>query len=247
MYYSENVSEVSDAVYDQHFEELKKLEQQYPNLKHPNSPTTSLGSIATGNFKKFFHQKVMLSLNNAFVKSDLQAFHERVNKLTNNQHTYHCEPKIDGLSITLIFRDNNLVVGATRGNGEVGEDVTTNIRVTDFGRTIAEKCNRHLPPSDFEIRGEVFITKDDFAQLNKTIYNRAVVELENKFAKQCLFLKQKLKKCFFDLTSSTTYSSTRFPQIQFTDNLSSLLQEADLSTHSFQGQINLQMNFTFDD
>lgn len=243
LYYGENVSEVSDAVYDQNFEELKQLEREYPHLKQPDTPTASLGFAPSSHFKKFRHQKPMLSLNNAFSKADLIAFAQRMNKFTNQKHTYYCEPKVDGLSITLLFEKNKLVIGATRGNGEIGENVTENVKATAFWQEFVNKQNWDLVPTDFEVRGEVFLGKQDFLQLNAKVYPQTLAELKLKFQKQRTILLKILESYFFGLNLANQEQNLHLPQCQIEDNLELLIKEGNLSLNRIKGEFYLRLHY----
>lgn len=241
-YYIDNVSEVSDAIYDQHLNELKNLELQYPQFKLPNSPTLTPGTTLDNTFSKFLHRKPMLSLNNAFEKADLEAFHKRISKFTNGKHTYYCEPKIDGLSIALIFKNNQLIVAATRGNGEVGENVTANVKVTRFAKYFLNHCDHQLFPKDFEVRGEVFITRDNFQQLNLSLHDQVLAELKVKFLKYRQSLIKMLQQYFGNFHSSTKdVKQTSYLNIK--DNLDALLKTGDLS--QFRLDANFELTFYF--
>src|ERR1051325_4969429 len=125
-YYQRDAPLVSDAEYDALVGELRALEERFPQLK-AGSPTQQVSGRAEGRFAKVRHPVPMLSLGNAFTPEDLDRFDARVRELTGRSDVlYHCEPKFDGLSIGLLYRDRALAWGATRGDGVVGEDVTQN-------------------------------------------------------------------------------------------------------------------------
>lgn len=179
-YYILNEPLVSDAIYDQHFQELKKLEKTWPDLKLENSPTNQVGATVLPQRTKITHQTPMLSLDNVFNKREFDNFVNRINKITNNQQTYYCEPKIDGLPVSLIFKNHFFQYGVTRGDGQKGENITDNIKVLKDLKKILLTKQQFV---DFELRGEVFMSNSDFNQLNQNIYQ-----------KNCQFLKTKLKK-----------------------------------------------------
>jgi DNA ligase (NAD+) len=172
-YYVLDRPEVSDAEFDKLFHELEALEQKFPELCLPGSPTQKVGAAPSTEFKSVKHRIPMLSLANAMNYEDLDRWQERlVRALDNAQHDlkYVCELKIDGLSIALTYKDGTLVEGATRGNGEVGEDVTLNLR------TIAALPTQLKPlkidgkdhvPALVEVRGEVYMPVTSFDALNK--------------------------------------------------------------------------------
>jgi DNA ligase (NAD+) len=129
-YYVLDEPSVSDAAYDALMRELRALEEAHPDLRTPDSPTQRVGAPPASHFAKVRHPQPMLSLGNAFDEADLYAWRERVLKIlgVDAQLAYVVEPKIDGLAVALTYRDGRFVQGATRGDGEVGEDVTANLR-----------------------------------------------------------------------------------------------------------------------
>ncbi|MDB6096549.1 MAG: ligase [Francisellaceae bacterium] len=157
---------ISDAEYDKLFLTLKSLEEQYPQYKNPDSPTVRVGAAPLKDFNTIVHQFPMLSLDNAFEESNVIAFDKRVkDKLkTNESIEYVCEPKLDGLAISLRYENGLLKYGATRGDGSTGEDVTENIRTI---HQIPLQLKAKNLPEVIEVRGEVYITKKDFYNLNK--------------------------------------------------------------------------------
>ena len=160
-YYVYDRPTITDSEYDKLYHELVMLEEKYPSFVLPNSPTQRVGGTILAGFEKFTHQTPMLSLANAFNKEDLVAFEERIRKLTNRPLEYMCELKIDGLSISLVYENGQLVAGATRGDGTTGEDITTNLKTIKSIPLAVEQ--QHF----FEIRGECFMPKNSFEQLNK--------------------------------------------------------------------------------
>jgi len=154
--------EISDSEYDEMFKELKNLEKKYPRLQTPDSPTQRVGGEPLDSFKKVRHARKMLSLDNVFNAGELRDFFARVNRLSDeNNIEYVIEHKIDGLSAILKYEKGRLVQGASRGNGISGEDITSNIK------TIKSIPLRLKEDVDIEIRGEVYISKDDFEKINK--------------------------------------------------------------------------------
>ena len=155
----------SDAEYDEMLRELEKLEEEHPQHRRPDSPTQRVGAPPLDKFKKHKHKIPMLSLGNAMNDEELLAFDERVKRLLGATKgiTYSAELKFDGLAIELVYEKGILTVGSTRGDGEVGEDVTPNIKTV-------KNIPLHLEgkaPSYFEVRGEVVLTKKAFAKLNE--------------------------------------------------------------------------------
>lgn len=152
---------VPDAVYDQYLHELIALEEQNPDLILPDSPTQRVGSIVSEGFKKVTHANPMLSLSNAFNEEDLRDFDKRIQGIIDESPTYVCELKIDGLAISLLYEDGLLVRGATRGDGTIGEDITSNIKTI---RSIPMRLKEKVT---MEARGEAYMPKSSFAKLNE--------------------------------------------------------------------------------
>ncbi|WP_322489976.1 NAD-dependent DNA ligase LigA [Chloroflexus sp.] len=166
---------VSDAEYDALMAELRALETAHPELITPDSPTQRVSGTPASQFAKVQHPQPMLSLGNAFTTTDLLAWRDRVLRLLGNDATiaYVVEPKIDGLAIALTYRDGRFVQGATRGDGEVGEDVTANLRtIGSIPLTLHLLDGMHDPdlpaelPALIEVRGEVYMRTADFEALN---------------------------------------------------------------------------------
>lgn len=165
-YYVLNQPLISDAEYDKLFRELLELEQRYPELVTPDSPTQRVGAPPAEEFAPVEHAIPMLSLQNCFQDEELEAWADRVYRLLGGEPVeYVCEPKIDGLSVELVYVDGVFTVGSTRGDGRVGEDVTRNLR------TIKQVPLRLFPvdgkvPRLLEVRGEVYMEKEAFWRLN---------------------------------------------------------------------------------
>src|SRR3989304_2223924 len=161
---------VSDAEYDQLLAELRAIEDGHPEWITPDSPTQRAGAQPSAKFSKVRHPAPVLSLGNAFRGADVRAWFERISRVDERvrKASFVAEPKLDGLSVVLHYRDGLFVQGATRGNGEVGEDVTPNLRTlrTLPLRIPVDKAGPK-PPPDIYVRGEVFFTKADFQALNK--------------------------------------------------------------------------------
>jgi DNA ligase (NAD+) len=164
---------IPDAEYDRLFKELKALEADNPHLVTPDSPTQRVGSAALSAFTQVRHELPMLSLGNAFEETDLREFGRRVTEgldlptgdlLGDGPRVqYSCEPKLDGLAVSLLYRDGALVRGATRGDGTTGEDISVNVRTV---RNIPLKLHGTGWPQVLEVRGEVFMSKAGFERLN---------------------------------------------------------------------------------
>ncbi|MGJ8523122.1 DNA ligase [Carnimonas sp. R-84981] len=166
-YYVENESDIPDNDYDRLMRRLQALEEQFPALVTPESPTQRVGAPLTGEFPSVTHSVRMLSLDNAFSDDELSAFVKRAaTRLGSDPEslTFCCEPKLDGLAVSLIYRDGKLVQGATRGDGSTGEDITRNVRTI---RSIPLKLSGHDIPSLLEVRGEVFIGHSGFEGMNE--------------------------------------------------------------------------------
>lgn len=151
---------VPDSEYDQRLRELIELEDQFPDLKSPDSPTQRVGGAILDFFEKVEHRTPMLSLGNAFNEQDLRDFDRRVRQAVGDDFSYVCELKIDGLAVSLRYEGGRFVQGATRGDGSIGEDITSNLRTI---RSIPLKVKE---TAAFEVRGEAFMPKRSFEALN---------------------------------------------------------------------------------
>lgn len=161
---------VSDAVDDSLKHELAKLEEQYPTLISPDSPTQRVGGKPLDKFEKVRHKAVMLSLNDAFSKEDLERWQDRLFKLVGEgrvkESGYFCELKMDGLAVSLIYENGIFVKGATRGDGQIGEDVTNNLKtIESIPLKLHAPEGRH--EGAVEIRGEIYLPQKDFDALNE--------------------------------------------------------------------------------
>ncbi len=166
-YYVEDAPIISDAEYDALFQRLVAIEARFSDLVTPDSPTQRVGAAPAAGFTKVRHRAPMLSLGNAFDEADVRDFVSRVRRFLgleeNEPVALVAEPKIDGLSASLVYERGRLTQGATRGDGSVGEDVTANLRtVADLPKTLAKDA-----PEVLEVRGEVYMTKGDFQALNQ--------------------------------------------------------------------------------
>lgn len=159
-YYVLDAPTISDTEYDQLYRELVDLEQAFPELVKQDSPTQRVGDELISGFDKVEHSSQMLSLDNAFNLEELQAFDRRARQLANTPFDYFAELKIDGLAIALIYEDGFLVQAATRGDGIVGEDVTQNVRAIS---AIPVRLRENV---SVEVRGEVYMPKESFVNLN---------------------------------------------------------------------------------
>src|SRR5829696_6080170 len=164
-YYIHNSPEISDEHFDRLLHELERLEAEHPDLVTPDSPTQRVAGRPTEGFPTVEHLAPMLSLDNAYDQDDLRAFDERLRRgaaLGGTAVPYVAELKIDGLSIALTYEDGRLTCGATRGDGQRGEEVTANVRTI---RAIPLAL-RNPPAGRIEVRGEVFLPRSSFARMN---------------------------------------------------------------------------------
>ncbi|HFU4026173.1 TPA: NAD-dependent DNA ligase LigA [Streptococcus suis] len=171
-YYRQDKPSVSDAEYDKLYRELVELETANPDQILPNSPTHRVGGKMLDGFEKYTHIYPLFSLQDAFSREELEAFDQRVRKEF-PQATYICELKIDGLSISLTYEAGNLVVGATRGDGSVGENITENLkRVADIPLTLPQAV-------DVTVRGECYMPKASFDRVNQQRQEAGEAEFAN--------------------------------------------------------------------
>lgn len=166
-------SEISDAALDSLKHELQELEAQYPDLLTPDSPTQRVGGTPLAKFQKAPHAVPMLSLNDVFAFAEVEEWQQRVAKLlpVAARSSYFVELKVDGLALSLTYRDGVLVRAATRGDGRTGEDVTTNARTIEAIPLRLRKASRQLP-REIEVRGEAYMPKSVFDQLNDVLQQR---------------------------------------------------------------------------
>lgn len=158
-YYTKDDPTITDQEYDRYMQELIKLENENPDLIMENSPTQKVGGEVIEEFNKIYHDIPLLSLSNVFNEKDIINFDNKIKKEINNPK-YVCELKLDGLSVSLKYKNGQLVSGATRGNGIVGEDITHNVKTI---KDIPLKLNQNI---DIEVRGEIYMSKKAFAELN---------------------------------------------------------------------------------
>lgn len=170
-YYNDDAPEIEDYEYDMMMRELKELEEKYPEYDAPDSPTKKVGGVADNSFESVTHSVRMESLQDAFSKDELREFSNRVEDTVSNVN-YVVEPKIDGLSVSLEYRDGVFLRGSTRGNGDVGEDVSGNLRVI---HNIPLKLNKSIPY--IEVRGEVYMPKKSFER----VVDRQIINGEKPF------------------------------------------------------------------
>jgi DNA ligase (NAD+) len=173
LYYVEAKPEISDRDFDRLLEELRKIEEAHPELRTPDSPTQRVGGAPIEGFVSVTHRVPMLSIDNTYSADELREFDRRVRKLVpGGKIEYVVELKIDGVAISLTYEEGLFTVGATRGDGERGDDVTHNLKTI---REVPLRLRAKNPPALFEARGEVYMTRAELARINK---DRAAKNLE---------------------------------------------------------------------
>jgi len=166
LYYVKNQPEISDSVYDKLFRRLQELEETYPDIQTPTSPTRKVGGQPMEELKKVRHSNMMLSLNSVLDEAEVKEFFRFISRNTGKkERAYLLEPKFDGLSVEIVYEHGDFQYGATRGNGEIGEDISENLKTI-------KSLPMHLQdgkgiPSFLSVRGEVFMQKEGFQQLNR--------------------------------------------------------------------------------
>jgi len=170
-YYILNEPLISDAEWDQSYRRLLELEEKYPDLKTPDSPTQRAGAPPADGFEKVSHPAPILSLDNAFSTEELKAWQQRLTNIDQEAAIadFTLEPKLDGLTVVLHYRDGLFVRGATRGNSEVGEDITTNLRTIKSLplRIPVDENSQEQAPAEIVVRGEAFMKLSDFEKFNR--------------------------------------------------------------------------------
>lgn len=165
-YYVEGVSEISDYEFDKLLEKLIELETQFPEFRRPDSPSQRVGGTITKEFPVVKHEYPMLSLANTYSEGELWDFDNRIRKIVGNEFDYVCELKFDGVAVSLVYEDGLLVSGITRGDGEQGDEITANVKTI---RALPLSVKNANIPKKFVVRGEVFMSKAVFDQLNEEI------------------------------------------------------------------------------
>ena len=166
LYYVVDSPEIPDSEYDRLYRELQQLEQKYPDQVTPDSPTQRVGEQPLKSFSQITHRIPMLSLDNAFSEDELEAFFKRIHDRLelDEELAFNAEPKLDGLAVSLVYQQGLFVQAATRGDGTTGEDVTQNVRTI---HAVPLRLTGEAYPDLLEVRGEVFMPKDGFNQLNR--------------------------------------------------------------------------------
>ncbi|MBI4515445.1 MAG: NAD-dependent DNA ligase LigA [Deltaproteobacteria bacterium] len=170
LYYVGDAPEISDAAYDRLFRRLQELEETFPQLRRPNSPTQRVGAAPAEKFGSVRHTLPMLSLGNAMAPAEFREFDDRVRRFLKTSTAVHyvAEPKLDGLAVELVYLDGELSVASTRGDGTTGEDVTANVRtIHSVPLQLIRTPGAPPLPARLEVRGEVIFPKAAFAQLNR--------------------------------------------------------------------------------
>jgi DNA ligase (NAD+) len=160
---------ISDAQYDAMFGEITALEERYPSLRTPDSPTQKVGDVYSTDFAPVEHLERMMSLDNAFTDAELVAWAQRVEREVGTGAEYLCELKVDGLAVALVYENGRLVRGATRGDGHAGEDITPNIRTIDEVPVRLKPADGAVLPGLVEVRGEVYFPVAQFEELNASL------------------------------------------------------------------------------
>jgi DNA ligase (NAD+) len=168
-YYVLDRPTTSDGQYDAMFREITALEERYPSLRTPDSPTQKVGDVYSTDFAPVEHLERMMSLDNAFTDAELVAWAQRVEREVGTGAEYLCELKVDGLAVALVYKDGRLVRGATRGDGHAGEDITPNIRTIDEVPVRLKPADGAVVPELVEVRGEVYFPVAKFEELNASL------------------------------------------------------------------------------
>jgi len=164
-YYQESISEISDYEFDQLLEKLIRLEEQFPEYRYPDSPSQRVGGTITKEFATVYHTYPMLSLSNTYSEEDLIEFDQRVARaLPDQEYEYLCELKFDGVAVSLRYENGLLTLAATRGDGVRGDDITANARTI---RSLPLRVTANSLPTTFEVRGEAFMPRSVFDELNR--------------------------------------------------------------------------------
>ena len=165
LYYVDAAPEISDREFDQLLKTLKDLEDEFPQLRHPNSPTQRVGGAPLPGFRQVEHPVRMMSLDNTYSEQDLIEFYERLRKLLGLRDIpVLIEPKIDGVAVSVIYENRQLIRAATRGDGQTGDDITGNVRTI---RRLPLQLPPEAPAGRFELRGEIFLPIAGFQKINK--------------------------------------------------------------------------------
>ena len=179
LYHTLDVPQITDEEYDQAFRKLKKLEKTHPGLAVPESPTQRVGAPVAAGFDPVEHPEPMLSLSNAFTKQEFEAWLERTKQAGDPNPLVCAEPKIDGLAVRLRYEQGRLVMGATRGDGSTGEDVTHNVRTVRNIPLVLLPTGNFPIPSVLELRGEIYMPRSTFERVNQEREERGEYQYAN--------------------------------------------------------------------
>ena len=178
LYHVKDNPEISDEAFDRLKHELKEIEEEYPSLITPDSPTQRVGGEPLDKFEEVEHEEPMLSIEDLFSREELEDWQDYLKRLSpSSEFNYFCELKIDGCAVSLIYEEGSLVTGATRGNGRVGENVTQNLKTIEsiplkvsLQEELSEEVEQGIKEAlggRLEVRGEVYMNKSDFEELNE--------------------------------------------------------------------------------
>ncbi|MBU1131355.1 NAD-dependent DNA ligase LigA [Patescibacteria group bacterium] len=179
LYHVLDKQEISDAALDSLKHELYELEQRFPEFITPSSPTQRVGGKPLDKFKKVTHSKQILSLEDVFSLEELRKWAEKNQKIAKDSYDYYCELKLDGLTVVLTYEDGVLIRGATRGDGQTGEEVTQNLKTIESIPLELQKSSKIKLPKVFEVRGEVVMTKKVFEKINKEMEKKGQPKFAN--------------------------------------------------------------------
>ena len=209
---------ISDYEYDMLLQKLRKLELAHPEFITPESPTQRAGSVPQQKFKKVTHPSPILSLANAFDKEDIRAWYERIIRLDTavRNTSFVLEPKIDGLTVVIRYENGILVQAATRGDGVQGEDVTENVKtIKSVPLRIPVISSDRMPPDRLVVRGEIYISKNDFSKLNQKLLEQGEKTYQNPRNTAAGSLRQLDPK----ITSERPLSILTYSIIECSDNM----------------------------
>lgn len=225
LYYVLDDPSIPDAEYDRLLRLLQKLEADYPSLQTPDSPTQRVGGEPLKEFDSVVHEVPMLSLDNAFSDDELLEFHRRTTERLKlaGPFSYVCEPKLDGVAVSLLYQNGILIRGATRGDGFTGEDITENVRTIN---SIPLKLQTDYPPELLEVRGEIYLPKAGFEKLNQ----EAVAAEEKQFVNPRNAAAGSLRQLDSKITASRPLEMAAYSLGQIVDE--DLSEKGQLVTHS---------------
>lgn len=219
-YYVLSQPNIEDYLFDQLLKELEELEKQYPELHDPNSPTLRVGSDLNKEFVQKPHDYPMLSLSNTYNYTELYEFDQRIRKNISESYTYDCELKFDGSSISLLYEQGKLVQALTRGNGEIGDDVTNNVRTI---RSIPLELQGDDYPERFVIRGEILLPFATFDRLNEQRASEGETRFANprnaasgtlKQQNSSVVAKRGLDAYFYDILADTPIEDGHYETLE---------------------------------